>query len=341
MIASTSISQITQRTLRFLVVALVLAPSFAWAANDDCTWLPDLRCEREGGRYEGFVMPMADPYIFEDPFITTGISVWGLWQEFPNNSIFGGGTAVSGDGGDAWAIAIQARLAITDRLAFIATKDGYTFLNPGADAVYKETDGFMNIAAGFKYALIEMPEDNFILSPSLRVEVPVGQDQVFQGYGSGAVIPAVSAAWGSGDFHLIGDLGGQIPFDTKKQSTSFFYHLHLDYAVMPFFVPLIELSGMHWTGSGRGNINATNTKLGFDPTLTAAQGLLGTGDFEGGDLINLGSQGVGGNDTVKLAVGARFPLTDNESLGAVYEFPLTHRNDIERRRVWMNRTLEY
>jgi hypothetical protein len=284
---------------------------------------------------------MADPFIFEDPFITTGVYVWGLWQEFPNGSVFGGGSAISGDGGDAWAIAVQLRLAITDRLAFIATKDGYAFLDPGANGVFKETDGFMNIAAGFKYALIDMPEENFILSPSLRFEVPVGQDQVFQGYGSGAVIPAVSAAWGAGDFHVIGDLGGQIPFDRKKQSTSLFYHLHLSWAPIPFFVPLVELSGMHWTNSGRGNIKATNTKLGFDPTLSAAQGLLATGRFEGGDLINLGSQGVAGNDTVKLGVGARFPLTDQVSLGALSEFPLTHRDDLERRRVWMSLTFEY
>lgn len=207
--------------------------------------------------------------------------------------------------------------------------------------MFKETDGFLNIAAGFKYALIDMPEKNFILSPSLRIEIPVGQDQVFQGYGDGVIIPAASAAWGIGDFHVIGDLGAQIPFSRKKQSTSIFYHLHLSWSLIEHFVPLIELSGMHWTDSGNGGIKATNTKLGFDPTLTTAQAALMTNRFEGGDLINLGSRGVAGNDTVKLGVGARFPLTEQVSLGVLYEFPLTDREDLEKQRVWMSLAFEY
>ena len=89
----------------------------AWATDPEpCpTFFPDFRCERSG-RYDDFVMPMSDPYIFEDPFITTGVYVWGLWHEFPHDSIFGGGKAItSNKGGDVWAIAVQARLAITDR----------------------------------------------------------------------------------------------------------------------------------------------------------------------------------------------------------------------------------
>ena len=34
------------------------------------------------------------------------------------------------DGGDAHVVALQLRVAVTDRLAILATKDGYVFLRP-------------------------------------------------------------------------------------------------------------------------------------------------------------------------------------------------------------------
>lgn len=61
MIVLRPIHRILHRAVRALSLVLILTPSLAWAADGDCTWFPDLRCEREGGRYEGFVMPMADP----------------------------------------------------------------------------------------------------------------------------------------------------------------------------------------------------------------------------------------------------------------------------------------
>jgi hypothetical protein len=314
-----------------LALSLLAAPP-ALATAPCPTFFPDFRCDRSG-RYEGFVAPLAGPFLFEDPFITTGVSAWGLWHEFPNDSVFGGG--------DLWGAAVQARIAITDRLALIATKDGYVFLDPGNTAVFRESDGFLNITGGLKYALIDMPEENFILSPSLRFEAPVGNDEVFSGYGDGQVIPALSTAWGIGDLHAIADLGWQVPFDGDKQSTSMFYHLHLDYALLRFFVPLAELSGYHWIDGGHGSIKATNTKLGFDPTLDVAQAALMTGRFEGADVLNLGSRGVGGNDLVTLAFGARIPIGRHVSLGAIYEFPITNREDIFDERVTMNLLLEY
>jgi hypothetical protein len=312
-----------------MLAALCFAAAPAAALPPCPTFFPDFRCEREA-RYPGFIAPISAPYLFEEPFITTGISAYYMYHEFPNDSVF--------DGGHLNAVAVQARVAITDRLAFIATKDGYVWNDPKLDLVDNE-QGFMNIAAGFKYALVDMREDNFIVTPALRVEIPIGSRDVYSGHGDGIFIPSVSSAWGIGDFHVIGSLGGQVPFDMGDNSTMLFYNLHLDYALWKHFVPLVELNGYHWTEGGNGTL-PVQTDIGT-LRLSTVQSALGTGPFEGVDVLNLGSPGVAGNDIVTFAAGARIPITKNLSLGAVYEFPLTHREDIFDQRVTANLLLEF
>lgn len=316
------------------VSSLLLAAPAAWALPPECpTFFPDFGdCERHG-RYEGFGHTYSMPFLFEDPFITTGVRAWGMWNDLPANSIFGGG--------DIFAAALHVRIAITDRLAFIATKDGYAHVDAANTAVFNNSGGALNITAGFKYALIDRREDDFILSPSVRFEIPVGQDQVFQGYGDGVIIPAISTAYGIGDVHAIADLGAQVPFDMDKQSTSIFYNLHLEYALLRYLTPLIEISGIHWVDGGKGSIVAKDTKLAPDPTLSAAQTALMSGRFDGVDLLNLGSQGIGGNDIVTFAVGFEVPITRHVSFGTVYEFPLTKRQDIVDDRVTVALNIEF
>jgi hypothetical protein len=277
---------------------------------------------------------MSSPYLFEDPFITTNVNAVGIWHDFPESSVF--------DGGDAWVAAVQARVAITDRLALIATKDGYAFFN-SKNGVLDDEDGFFDIAAGLKYAIIDMRESNFILSGILRIDIPVGNDEVFSGNGESVLQPSLSSAWGIGDFHVIGDFGARVPFDRDKESTSLFYHLHLDYAVLSFLVPFVEMSGYHWTKGGDGTFAVDTTlapPLNTVP-LSTAQAATGTGRFEGADVVNLGSEGVGGNDLITLAFGIRFPVLDHVSLGVSYEFPVTSREDIFNQRVTMMVTLEF
>ena len=312
-----------------LAAALVLAAAPAAALPPCPTFFPDFRCERQG-RYEGFVAPVSAPYLFEEPFITTGLSAWYMYHEFPGSSIF--------DGGHLNAVALQERVAITDRLAFIATKDGYVWMDPKFDLLDNE-QGFVNIAAGFKYALIDMREDNFIVSPALRFEIPVGGRDVYSGHGDGVFIPSVSAAWGIGDFHAMGSVGGQIPVDYGDQTSQIFYNLHLDYALWKYFVPLVELNGYHWTSNGHGNLPVP-TDVGT-LRLSYAQDVTGVGGFEGIDVLNLGSPSVSKRDVVTFAAGARFPITKNVSLGAVYEFPITHRKYIFDQRVTANLMLEF
>ena len=316
-----------QRSINVAIVAGIAAIGCSLAfgaaaetADEDCSgWFPDWKCEREA-RPPGSTRPMSMPYLFEDPFITTEAQAVGIWHDTPNKSVF--------QGGEAGVIALQLRLAITEDLAFIATRDGLTFLRPD-NAILPDDEDMMDVTVGFKYALIR--SGNWIVTPSLRYEIPLGAKRLFQGQGDGVLIPAASAAWSTGDFHVIGSLGAQVPFDGDQDSTSIFYNLHLDYALGEHFSPFIEVGGMHWTNAGNGSQTVHST-VGRVP-LSAAQALLGTGGFEGYDVANLGSGGVEGNDIVTMAWGARFPIDSKLSLGLAYERAISDRKDIFKQRV--------
>lgn len=60
------------------------------------------------------VEPVSAPVSFESPIIQTDVNPFFAYHTFPNGSIFGGG--------NLQLYAVQLRLALTERLAFIATK---------------------------------------------------------------------------------------------------------------------------------------------------------------------------------------------------------------------------
>ena len=296
------------------------APMAAPAASE-CTWLPDIRCGRHG-RWDGFHMPIIAPYYFEDPFITTGVTPYYLWHEFPGDSAL--------QGGDWHVLALQARVALTDRLAFIATKDGYGWLRPGNPLV-EDDSGWFNLGFGLKYAFLELPDQDFIASISTRFEVPSGSREMYQGHGSAQVMPSLSAAWGPGDLRLIGDIGGVVPFDGGDHSTIFFYHAYASYNLHEHFAPFVQFSGLQYTGSGDGT-RGIKTTLGTLP-LGVVQTALGTGPFEGVDVANLGSAGVSGNNVTTFAVGFHVPINRHVTWSAGYEFPISSREDLFEQRV--------
>lgn len=314
-------------------VVLVGLLSIAGSARADCDGLfPDFTCEEREARPAGHVAPMSMPYLFEDPYITTGLNLVGIYHNFPSDSVF--------DGGEAGVIALQARLAITDRLAFIATKDGFMVLDTDQAALDDET-GFMDVTVGLKYALIDDRDAGLIVSPSLRYEIPLGTDDLYQGEGDGVLIPAISVGWGPDDIHVVSDLGAQIALDTSKDSSSIFYNLHIDQAFevdcipgADFIVPFIELNATFWVNGGDGDATL-DTSLGTVP-LSAVQDALAAGlaerRFEGADVANLGSKGMAGEELITMAWGLRVPFDSGISTGLSYERVLSQRRDIFEQR---------
>jgi hypothetical protein len=320
------------RSISILLLAVALSGPAAAADDDGCpSFLPDLSpdCERQV-RPEGSVMPMSFPYIFEDPYIQSGLNFVGIWHEFPSKSVF--------SSGQLGVMALQIRLALTEKLAFIATKDGLGFLDPDRASPIPHSTGLFNMTMGFKYAAWEWQDENrsAIITPSLRYEIPLGQRNMFQGHGSGLLIPAVTGAYQHGGWHVILGLGGHAPLENDDYSSNFFWNLHADHSfelagssleTLPFthIAPFIELNAIHWTSSGNGS-RWVKTK-GGRAQIRVAPG------FEGVDVVNLGNRNVTGNDYVTMAWGVRLPMNSQLSLGLSYERALSNRKDLTEQRL--------
>jgi hypothetical protein len=232
------------------------------------------------------ISPVANPIFAEDPVIRTEIRPIFAYHRIDDGFITGGG--------DATLWALQLRFAITERLAFIATQDGYFNINLDNGA---NLDGWMDLAAGFKYALIDDKENQFILTPGFTFHIPTGNEEVFQGRGDGEWNLFVSAEKGFGKAHLQGNVGFRIPNDSNQQSTILHYGLMLDYHVHDLFIPFIQANG--FTVVSEGN----NLPL----------------DSEGYDVINFGSSKASGTTQMTLGGGFRSRLTKNLDFGVAYE----------------------
>lgn len=320
----------------FATAAALLAlspPASAGEGRKTCDSLfPDFTCSEREGRYDGFVAPATAPYLFEDPFITTGVSAWWAWHQFAENSPL--------EGGHLNVMAVQLRAAITDRLGLIATMDGYTIVeadtglpSPTGD-VLNTGRGINDLGLGFKYLLVDMPEAGFALSPSMRFQIPVGDRDVFHGNGDGIFLFDVSSAYGYKGFHLLGDLGVTIPVDNEANSTLLHGHLQMDFPIIEQIRPFAGVNWYHYLASGNGD-QQVNTRLGT-LQINTASAATGTKRVGGLDYANLGTSGITGNDIVSGAVGIRFPVTKNVSLSGAYEIPLTDREDVLSQRVTAN-----
>jgi hypothetical protein len=297
---------------------------------DSCEGLfPDLNGCVRPARYAQFTAPVGMPYYFEEPFINTGASAWAVWHELPDSSVFAGG--------DVRVLALQARVAITDRLALIATKDGYIEMRPKLDLLDDES-GYGDLGLGIKYALIDDPDRRFILTPSLRWEATQGSSDVLQGNGEGTWIPAISTGIGLGRAHLVGSLGMALPVDGDAESTLLFYGVQIGFPVGERFTPFVGLNGLHYTDGGDGS-TPIDTALG-QLSIDTVQAALGSGSFEGGDVASLGSRGVEGHDVIGASLGFRVRLTERLDLGFAYERPVTRRRDLLKQRVTLNLLFE-
>jgi hypothetical protein len=312
--------------------------AFAANAQDDCgKLLPDLTCGRSG-RFDGFEMPIVQPYLFEDPFITTGAYPYYVWHQFPKSDPL--------QGGEAHVAAAQLRVAVTDRFAIIATKDGYMWKDPGNPYLPK-TGGWMNLGFGAKYAIYQDRDAGRIVSLALKYEAASGAHDSFQDEGDGLLMPSITGAAKLGDLALIGDFGGIWAID-QEQSSSIYYHLYAGYPILDVVTPFVQFSGMHWTNSGDGSRDielsqAGQIALGLpEPRVPigVVEAVYGK-RFEGADVANLGSVGVAKLDYVTFAFGLHVRLMEKLSVSAAYERPITHHKSITRQRITTSVALEF
>jgi len=298
------------------VVGLVLCVPFGARAEDP---------------FGEFVSPVSNPVNFEDPRATTEVRPVYIYHMISDDFAKGLGA----NGGDAHILALQLRLALSERFAFIATKSGYIWLRPDNDlpGVLDTKNGWANVNFGMKYAFYRDPARSTMATLGVRYEVPSGDRDVLQGgmflnddladRGDGVMNPFVSALWGTGNLHILGYGGGRIPVD-GVDSTFLDLSAHADYRVstaLGAIYPLIEVNWIQTLDGGR--------RLALNQ--------------EGFDFFNLGSSHAGHEGVVTTAAGFRWRLAEevpvlgdralNIDLGAAYEAPVTGRKDITDWRV--------
>jgi hypothetical protein len=259
--------------------------------------------------FDKFISPISNPLFFEDPrTLTEARTIFATHWIDPANPVFGGGTA--------YYAAMQLRAAITERLSFIATKDGYAWIYP---TNAPNRSGWANLALGLKYNIIRDPECQRIWSVGTTYQAPSGSTNIFQGQAGGEFHTFLTGGRQILDRgHFLTSTGYRYSA-TGQLSDMLYWSNHVDYEFLPKLYGVLEVNWFHWTRSG------TILPVGF----------------EGNDLFNLGSTGVAGNNIATMAVGSRKKFGSMHEAGIGYEFPLTQRRDILNDRLYVDLLLRY
>ena len=243
--------------------------------------------------FEHFHEPVGAPFYFETPFNETHAKFVYLHHDFP-----AGGPL---NNGNLDVFALQVRIALTERLALIATQDGYSILEPAEGA--PDSEGWNDIALGLKYTFVADEESDFLFAAGMRYKLNSGDSDVLQGDVQ-ELSPFISVAKGWDKLHFVGNVTYRAPFDSNDGNHVLQWHTHLDYELFDGVAPMVELHGLHYLSNG-------------DRTPLSVGGL---------DYTNLGSTDVKGSSVVWIGVGASIKLSPHIELGAVYEHTLTNEN---------------
>lgn len=258
---------------------------------------------------QDFVHPVTSPYFHEDSFVTNDVRAWAVYQKLPKTlALAGGGSAPQG--GDAQVYAAQLRIALTDRLQFVAYKDGYVVMD--GDALQEE--GWNDLAAGLKYAWYQDREKQLFAASGIGYELHTGNDAVLQQDDEVRLWTSVNKGYDK--LHLGAAANLVVPTDDKSGpgdfggSTVFSWHLHADYRVCERFSPVVELNGYHILDDGKNGVTDLNI----------------------GDVANIA--GGQGRSLVTAGLGGEFrcPVTGLK-FRAAYETPLSNGNDAFKYRV--------
>lgn len=240
-------------------------------------------------RLDEMISPVTNPVNFEDPRARTEVRPIFVYHKLDKDFVT--------QGGDVRIYALQARYAVNDRLALIATKDGYIVMHP--DEVLNDESGWANVAAGFKYAFYKDGQSGQIATAGLRYEIPMGNRDVLQGNGDGMINPFLSAATTLGPVNLMMGTGFRLRFN-DEDSSFFDFDLHAD-TKLGWFSPSLELNVVNVLQSGK--------------RLPIAD--------EGQDFFNFGATESEGTTIVTAGIGGRAQLADNVSFGLAYQFPIS------------------
>ncbi len=257
--------------------------------------------------FDDFISPMSNPVFFEDPRNLTEVRFIFLNHNLPSAL---GGNSIQ-------VYAAQVRVALTERLSLIATKDGFIYTQSDLAGI---ESGFADVAAGLKYNLYRDPSAGRLLSAGFTYEIPMGSEKSLQGNGDGELNFFLTGGTRVGDrSHWLSAGGLRQPLDESAENAVWYWSNHYDYRISdrPIYA-FTEINWWHWASSG---------DLGLP--------------LEGGDLFNLGGTGITGNNIVSQAVGLKCKPRRNMEAGLAYEFPLTERQGVLEDRITADLIFRY
>ncbi len=273
--------------------------------------------------FNGFISPVTNPFLFEDPRALTEVRPVVIYQNVPDHLFFNKNGTLFASGGDLEFFGLQARVALNQRLSFVIDKLGWTAVQfkDGPD-----TSGFSEVNLGPKYTFLRNQNTGTLGAVGVIFEVPAGSAKVFQDTGTLSVVPylTLGQTFGRstyGSFNALGEVGYAFSVDDKR-SEYLFTSLHLDYNIANLnrFYPFVELNWFLYTAGGQ--------------SLTSG--------FEGRDLFNFGSMNIGtSDDQLFIAPGFRFKYNEHLQSGIAAEFPLTGRRDLLEFRITFDLIFRY
>ncbi|MCC9602491.1 hypothetical protein LOC67_18220 [Stieleria sp. JC731] len=267
--------------------------------------------------FDDFVSPMINFVHFEDPRTLTEIRPIFVNHWVP--STIGNNIPA---GGSIQLLAMQFRVALTERLSLIGVKDGYIFDNTDGALDTLLDDGWASVTAGLKYNLLRDAQSGTLLSVGGTYEIPIGSQDALQDIGDGEF--HLFATGGQrlldGNAHWMSAFGWRTPADGNVQCESVHWSNHFDVKVTDTVYLLTELAWWHWTDSADNG---------------AALGVAGQ------DLFNLSVSDVTGNDLVTQSVGLKCKPKCSTEYGIAYEFPLTEFKDVIEGRLQIEAIYRY
>lgn len=271
-------------------------------------------CTLSASPFERVVRPITNPVYHDLPMAHNYAHPLFIYQSHPDRVSTTAGNLPFGGDHQIYAFALE--YALDEEWSIIASKDGYIDFNP--DNTFTSESGFADIAAGVKWNFYHDVPTGVSWAARLLVELPTGDDDVFQGNGTATVSPAFVGLKAKENWQLCWTSGLTLALD-DEESDLWYNSISYGYHVSENVTPLIELNHLYVMNPGDGKARFKQQAGGAVP---------GIARFEGGDMINFGaSNAAASRNFISAAVGIRWRVSEPVDVGAAYEIPLTDEEE--------------
>ena len=207
--------------------------------------------------FDGFISPVTNPFLFEDPRSLTEVRPIFMYQNIP-------GRNPDFQGGNIWFFGTQARVAFTDRLSFTFNKLGGISISPSRDRSSTRRPASRNSGLDRSTRSFAARKRGSLLAGGLQFQIPTGSSATFQDTGTLSLVPYLSYAknflrdWSYGSFNFMATTGYSASVNSQRSDYYFLSgHLDFDWMNCHHFYPLMEMNWFCTRPTGRQFLSAS------------------------------------------------------------------------------------